>query len=141
MTATRRPVLGVLPALLLTAGYAVVSAVPSHADPAPHRVKYAITAANPTHADIYYLDNEPPDFAAYSHNPYQFVPNIQADIGPGKPWVFELMLDQPDQWALATASSGVSQTKPMFHCDLSVDGVVVVSKDGSNGVLCSLRHW
>ena len=30
---------------------------------------------------------------------------------------------------------------PQFHCDLAVDGAVVVSKDGPKGVLCSLRNW
>ncbi len=110
-------------------------------DPPMHRVKYSVTAANPIRADIYYLDNEPPHFAAWSHNPYEWSPNIQADVGPGKPWVFELMLANPDQYAWVSASSGLSSAKPQFHCDLTVDGIVVASKDGPKGVLCSIRHW
>ncbi|MGH3970142.1 MAG: hypothetical protein ACRDTV_18995 [Mycobacterium sp.] len=117
-------------------------AAPARADDPPlHRVKYAVSATNPIHADIYYLDNEPPHFAAWSHNPYEWSPNIKADVGPGKPWVFELMLADPDQYAWVSASSGLSAAAPQFHCDLSVDGVVVVSKDGPRGVLCSIRHW
>lgn len=139
MTTTRSAFVGIGAAFALASASFAATA---HADDPPaHRVKYTITAANPVHADIYYLDNEPPDFAAWSHDPYRWVPNIQADIGPGKPWVFELMLNKPDQWALVTASSGLSQAAPMFHCDLTVDGVVVASKDGPRGVLCSLRHW
>ncbi|MGH3633840.1 hypothetical protein [Mycobacterium sp.] len=121
---------------------ATIFAAPAGADDPPmHRVKYTVTAANPIRADIYYLDNEPPHFAAYSHNPYEWVPNIQADVGPGKPWVFELMLANPDQYAWVSASSGLSGATPQFHCDLTVDGVAVVSKDGPKGVLCSIRHW
>lgn len=139
MTTPRQALLRIAPVLALITASCMATA---HADdPAPHRVKYTITAANPIHADIYYLDNEPPHFAAWSHNPYEWVPNVKADIGPGKPWVFELMLNNPDQWALVSASSGLSQAAPKFHCDLTVDGVVVISKDGPKGVLCSLRHW
>ncbi|WP_141249110.1 hypothetical protein [Mycobacterium avium] len=104
-------------------------------------MRYTITAANPIKADIYYLDNEPEAFFRWSHNPYQYSPNIKADVGPGKPWVFELMLTNPDQYAWASASSWPSGAAPQFHCDLAVDGVVVVSKDGPKGVLCSIRQW
>ena len=117
-------------------------AAPSGADDPPlHRVKYSVSTASPYRADIYYLDNEPPHFAAWSHDPYEWSPNIKADVGPGKPWVFELMLADPDQYAWVSASSGLSGATPQFHCDLSVDGVVVASKDGPKGVLCSIRHW
>ncbi|MBV9091010.1 MAG: hypothetical protein JO044_14085 [Mycobacteriaceae bacterium] len=106
-----------------------------------HSVSYTVTADNPIYADIYYLDQEPPNYADYSHNPYQFVPNVQADIGPGKPWTYNLMLTNPDQWALVTASAGTEPGTPNFHCRLTVDGVVVKTKDGPTGVLCSLRNW
>lgn len=106
-----------------------------------HHVKYTIWAANPIYADIYYLDQEPPVFSDYSHNPYQFVPNVQADIVPGKPRSYELDLANPDQWALVSASTGSEPGTPQFHCDLAVDGRVVVSKDGPQSVLCSLRSW
>jgi hypothetical protein len=141
MKAVGRSLLGTAMAILVTA---TSLAAPSRADDPPpllHRVKYTVSAANPTRADIYYLDNEPPHFAAWSHDPYEWSPNIKANVGPGTPWVFELMLANPDQYAWVTASSGLSGATPGFHCDLTVDGVVVVSKDGPKGVLCSLRNW
>jgi hypothetical protein len=112
-------------------------------DPPPvlHHVKYVVSASNPIYADIYYLDQEPAIFADYSHNPYQYVPNVQIDIAPGRPWVYELNLANPDEWAMVSASRGPEPATPQFHCDLTVDGKVVVSKDGPTGVLCSLRHW
>lgn len=110
-------------------------------DPVMHHVKYTITVANPIYADIYYLDQEPPIFSDYSHNPYQFVPNVQADIGPGRPWVYELDLANPGQWAMVSVSTGGEPGAPQFHCEVAVDGVVVASKDGPKGALCSIRPW
>ncbi|MGH3557123.1 MAG: hypothetical protein ACRDTK_06460 [Mycobacterium sp.] len=129
-------------AVLLATGSALLTAAPSRADdPVLHRVKYSVSAANPIYADIYYLDQEPPIFSDYSHNPYQFTPNVKVDLAPGKPWTFELMLANPDQYAMVSASSGLEPGTPQFHCDLTVDGVVVASKDGPKGVLCSIRQW
>ncbi|WP_119185014.1 hypothetical protein [Mycobacterium decipiens] len=106
-----------------------------------HHVRYSVSAASPIYADIYYLDQEPPVFSDYSHNPYQFVPNIQVDVAPGQPWAYELDLANPGQWALVSASVGAEPKTPQLHCEIAVDGAVVVSKDGPKGVLCSLRHW
>lgn len=109
----------------------------AQADPVWHQVTYTVSAKNPIYADIYYQDQDPAAFSDYSHNPYTFTPNIQADITPGKPWVQQVPLLNPDQWAMVTVSTGHEPGTPMFHCDLSVDGVVVVSKDGPRG--CSVR--
>jgi hypothetical protein len=120
----------------------LVSTGRAHADdPVMHHVKYTITAQNPIYADIYYHDQEPAIFSDYSHDPYRFTPNVKTDIGPGKPWSFELDMANPDVWAMALASTGTEPGTPGLHCDLSVDGAVVVSKDGPKGVLCSIRNW
>ncbi|OBI43178.1 hypothetical protein A5707_05465 [Mycobacterium kyorinense] len=120
-----------------------IVAAPSRADDAGvmHHVKYTVSADNPIYTDIYYLDQEPPIFADYSHNPYQFVPNVKVDIAPGKPWSYELDLAKPEVWAMVSASTGTEPGTPGLHCTLTVDGKVVVSKDGPKGVLCSIRHW
>lgn len=134
--------LGVYCAMALAVTALTVSAPRSHADDPPmHQVSYTISAKNPIYADIYYRDQDPAVFSDYSHNPYQFTPNIQADIAPGRPWMMQVMLANPDQWAMVSASTGPEPSTPMFHCELAVDGVVVASKDGPRGVLCSLRNW
>jgi hypothetical protein len=127
--------------VLLATAAATLTAAPARADDALHSVRYTVTADQPIYADIYYLDTEPPNFGVYSHNPFQFEPNVQADVGPGKPWTYNLMLANPDQWAWVTASVGTEPGTPNFHCQLTVDGVVVATKDGPKGVLCSLRSW
>ncbi len=139
MTTIGKTMLGVVTATLLATAYAA----PSWADdPVMHQVRYVVTSANPIYADIYYLDQQPDKFSDYSHNPYQYVPNVQADIAPGKPWVSpDVMLANPDLWAMVSVSTGTEPGTPQFQCSLVVDGNVVVSKAGAKGALCSLRNW
>ncbi len=140
MKTVGRPMLAATLAMVVTAnGFAA----PSRADdPVMHPVRYVVTSANPIYADIYYLDQQPQKFSDYSHNPYQFTPNVQADIAPGHPWVSPVvMLSDPNDYAMVTVSVGTEPGTPQFHCALVVDGAVVVSNDGAKGVLCSLRSW
>ena len=140
MRTVGRSLLAAMLAMVVTA---TTFAAPSRADdPVMHQVSYVITSASPIYADIYYLDQQPAKFSDYSHNPYQYTPNVRADIAPGHPWVSPaVMLSDPDDYAMVTVSTGTEPGTPMFHCALVVDGKVVVSNDGAKGVLCSLRIW
>ena len=129
-----------LAGLLVGAGL-VVSTPRAHADPIMHPVKYAVTAENPIYTDIYYLDHQPEKFSDYSHDPYSFTPHVDVDLGPGKPWSFDLDMSDPDDYAMVVASTGTEPGTPGLHCVLAVDGAVVVSKAGLKGALCSLRNW
>jgi hypothetical protein len=143
MTTVDKATLGVVLAALSAAGYGTVAAAQVRADdPVMHQVRYVITAANPIWADIYYLDQQPAKYSDYSHDTYQYTPNVQADIGPGHPWTSPVvMLTDPANYAMVTVSTGTEPGTPMFHCALVVDGVVVKSNDGPKGTLCSLRNW
>jgi hypothetical protein len=140
MTTTKR-LFGVGSAMLLAMAGLSMSTGRAQADPVWHQVTYTVSAKNPIYTDIYYHDQDPTAFSDYSHDPYAFTPNVKVDIAPGKPWVQQVPLLNPDQWAMVLASTGREPGTPQLHCDLAVDGVVVVSKDGPRGVLCSLRHW
>jgi hypothetical protein len=141
MTTVGKAALGVALATLSAAGG--IAAPPVRADdPVMHQVRYVITAQNPIWADIYYLDQQPARFSDYSHDTYQYTPNVQADIGPGHPWTSpEVLLSDPDHYAMVVVSTGTEPGTPMFHCALVVDGKVVTSNDGPKGTLCSLRNW
>jgi hypothetical protein len=139
MTTTKSAFLTGSAGLLATAA-AAATAAPTRAD-VMHSVRYTVTADNPIYANIYYLDQQPSNFGVYSHNPYQFMPNVQADIAPGKPWTQDVTLTDPENYAVVTASTGTEPGTPNFHCTLTVDGAVVATKDGPKGVLCSLRSW
>jgi hypothetical protein len=128
-------------AALLVGGGLVTGTGRAYADPVMHHVKYAVTAENPIYTDIYYLDHQPDKFADYSHNPYSFTPHIDVDLGPNKPWTFDLDMTDPDHYAMVVASTGTEPGTPGIHCVLAVDGAVVVSNGGPKGALCSLRNW
>jgi len=106
-----------------------------------HEVTYTLSTEHPFSAEIYYRDTDPPNFAEYSHDPYLYSPNIEADLGPDRPWVLTVRLADPQQWAMVLGTSGRSPNPPTFHCSLAVDGTVVVTDSGPKGALCSLRHW
>jgi hypothetical protein len=114
---------------------------PAAVDAPAHAVTYTVYTDNPFHADIYYRDSEPPTFADYSHDPYIFSPKVEAELGPGQPWVLNVWLTNPEQWAMVTATSGQSTRPPNFHCTLAVDGTVVATNSGAKGALCSMRLW
>ena len=130
-------------AVVLAAAGMTLGVAPAHAeDPVMHQVTYSVFTEQPFHAaEIYYRDTDPPNYADYSHNPYEFTPNVEVDLGPDKPWVLNVQLADPTQWALVIGTSGLSRNPPNFHCVLAVDGVVVVTKSGAKGALCSIRNW
>lgn len=111
-------------------------------DPVLRHVKYTVFSEVPfRNAEIYYRDVEPSNFAEYSHNPYAYSPNVEADVGPSQMWTLDVMLANPDEWAMVTATSLDSVQRPNFHCVIAVDGQVVVTDQGPKGALCSLRNW
>ncbi|MFP1153625.1 hypothetical protein ACK280_16145 [Mycobacterium sherrisii] len=114
----------------------------AHADqPALHHVTYTVTAQRTVNAEIYFRDTDPPSWAEYSHDPYQFSPKVEAVVGPDMRWTRDVMLAAPDQWAMVSATSGLSPTTANFHCELAIDGQVVATNSGTKGTLCSIRHW
>ena len=131
-----------LAAIGMSAAAVITLAGPATAEgPVMHAVTYTVYTDTPFPADIYYRDAEPPNFADYSHDPYQFSPKIEADLGPDRPWVLNVQLANPAYWAMVLGTSGRSPNPPNFHCTLAVDGQVVVSNSGARGALCSLRNW
>lgn len=120
-------------------------AAPAEAEgPVLHTVRYTVGASQDTRVNIYYRDVEPPNWADYSHNPYLYSPKAAVDLGPGKPWVLEAQLADPDSWAMVVASLPGHTPEPAapgFVCELRVDDVVVATDVGTRGALCSLRTW
>lgn len=115
-------------------------------DPIPgpplHSVKYTVFSETPfRNAEIYYRNVDPPNYADYSHNPYAFSPNVEADLGPSQQWSMDVMLADPDDWAMVVVTSLDSPKRPNFHCVLAVDGKVVATNQGPKGALCSLQNY
>ena len=139
-----RPLLGIMSATALTT--ACLTAIPSagaddDSPPPPlHNVHYTVWAEQPFNVNIFYRDTDPPNWADYSHNPYQFTPKVEADVGPNLQWNLDVGLADPDQWAMVV-SQAVTTKSPNIHCALAVDGVVVKTSQGPKGALCSIRPW
>jgi hypothetical protein len=137
--------LGVVATAVLAAGGVLSVSAPAAAQgppPLPLRnVKYSVFAEQPFFVDIYYRDVDPPNWAAYSHNPYEFSPKVEAQVGPDQQWNLDVQLANPDDWAMVTATSGPGEENPNIHCVLAVDGVVVKTHQGPKGALCSIRSW
>lgn len=139
-----RVTLATLLAVASVGPVAVAQADPAAPPPSPLRqVKYTVWTEQPYNgAEIYFRDTDPPNWAEYSHNPYLYSPNIEANLGPDSKWVLDVGLANPDSWAMVTASIAAdSQAAPNFHCVLAVDGVVVKTHQGAKGALCSIRTW
>ena len=137
--------LSVATATAVTAGGVLFAAAPGAAQGPPpqplHNVKYTVFAERPFFVDIYYRDVDPPNWAAYSHNPYQFSPKVEAQVGPDQQWNLDVALANPNEWAMVTATAGPGEANPNIHCVLAVDGVVVSTDQGPKGALCSIRSW
>ncbi|WP_243858376.1 hypothetical protein [Mycobacterium sp. DL440] len=139
----RKGAVGVLIAVALGAG--VPLATPAHADEDPmlHRVTYTVTAEQPTTVGIYFREVDPPTWADYSHNPYEFSPKDDLTLEPGKPWIRETTLADPMKWAMVTVTTAglAPHDAGTLRCELAIDGIVVHRAAGSKGALCSLRTW
>ncbi|MGV0815524.1 hypothetical protein ABQF34_26550 [Mycolicibacterium boenickei] len=129
----------------VTLGASLSLAAPAHAEENPmmHRVTYTVTAEQPTTVGIYFREVDPPTWADYSHNPYEFSPKDDLTLEPGEPWVREAMLADPMKWAMVTVTTaGLAPQDPhTLRCELAIDGIVVDRAAGPKGALCSLRNW
>lgn len=111
------------------------------AEPVGHKVTYTVTVQGELNmAQIYYLGTEPASQADFDADSSKYLANIRTPLPPGQPWVFETTLNDPTQWALVSAS-GALRVAPNFHCEIAVDGQVMVQQDGASGVQCALRPW
>jgi len=105
-----------------------------------HEVTYTITATSDLTGNISYIKTDPPSMAAYNANSSEYLETVRVPIGGGQPVVYTTTLADPSQWALVTASGGL-RINPEFHCEIAVDGEVVVSEQGGSGVSCATRPW
>lgn len=105
-----------------------------------HEVTYTITATSDLNTNISYIKADPPSMAAYNANASEYLETVRVPIAGGQPLVYTATLADPGQWALVTASGGL-RVNPEFHCEIAVDGEVVVSQQGGSGVSCSTRPW
>jgi hypothetical protein len=125
---------------IVAAGLSCSQAV-STADPTVHTVRYTVTAGQPATVDLYYLTAAPADQAAYNANPNAYLRNERVPVAPDAPWVFETSLTDTS-WAYVSAGAAARYNGSQNpHCEIAIDGNVVVQQDGENAATCALKHW
>jgi hypothetical protein len=129
-------------ALAVAAAAIAVSHGAASAEPAGHLVRYTLTTGGAADFDLFYLVNQPPNKQAYNADAYSFVKKETVNVGPGAPWVFETTLADP-QWAIFTVSSTThgGQAAPNPHCEIAIDGQVVVQQDAPYNLQCQGSQW
>jgi len=128
-------------------GAAAIAPLTATADPAGHQVTYTITTTGNLTGNVRYMNSDPPSQAAYDANSSQYMTTVSATFTGGQPLVYSSTLANPNQWAIVTASGGChwpdcgSGSTPELHCEIAVDGQVVVTQNATTGVTCSTRPW
>lgn len=112
------------------------------AEPTEHQVRYTLTSAGAYEFELFYLTAQPPSMEAFNADAYAFAKREKVSLAPGVPWVFETTFADP-QWAILTVSSTTrgGQAAPNAHCDIAVDGEVLVAQDNPYNVRCQLARW
>jgi hypothetical protein len=131
-------------ALVAAAAGVILGPPTAHADPAGHQVTYTISSPNNLTATVSYVSSDPPSQAAYNADSSKFMTSVQAPLSGGAPVVYTATLANPNQWATISASGMLhwpdSGNGPAaFHCEIAVDGQVVVHQDATTTVTCATR--
>ena len=128
--------------LMAAAASIAVGPVTASAQPDGQQVRYTLTSAGAYEFDLFYLTSQPPSMEAFNADAYAFAKREKVNIAPGVPWVFETTMADP-QWAILTVSSTTrgGQAAPNAHCDIAVDGQVLVAHDDPYNVRCQLSKW
>ena len=124
-----------------------VSSATAQADPAGHQVTYTVSATGNLTGQVRYMNTDPPSQSAFDDNSSRYMNTVQATFSADRPLVYTTTLANPNQWAFVNASGGChwpdcgSGPAPQLHCEIAVDGRVVVRQDAPTGVTCSTRPW
>ena len=129
------------------AALVVLGQATADADPAGHQVTYTITSTGNLTGNVRYMNSDPPSQAAFDANSSQYLNSVQTAFTGGQPLVYTTTLANPSQWAYVAASGGChwpdcgSGATPELHCEIAVDGQVVVTQNATTGVTCATRPW
>jgi hypothetical protein len=148
MTKVQKVTCGVATAIFAAAlGVAGVAFPPGTAHADGHQVTYTITSTGNLTGNVRYINTDPPSQAAFNANSSQYLNTVQTAFTSDQPLVYTATLANPGQWAFVAASGGChwpdcgSGATPELHCEIAVDGQVVVTQSATTGVTCSTRPW
>ncbi|MCV7406379.1 hypothetical protein [Mycobacterium marseillense] len=138
-------------ATLLVCAAVVTSTNPTaKANADGHQITYTVTAEAELYAQIFFMAKQPASITAYADNAAGYLYSVRPKINRYKSWTYTTTLADPDQWATVSAFNHYSEREwpadvpgvlANFHCQIGIDGHVVVSLQGDRAVECTLRQW
>lgn len=112
-----------------------------NADADGHQVQYTITTGQDATLSVSYLAADPASKAALDANPDAYLRNERIGVAPGAPWVFTTTLSDTS-WAYVMAGGAARYNgTPNPHCEIAIDGNVVMQQDGETAATCALKPW
>jgi hypothetical protein len=138
MTNMRTATIRVGAALMLAAASVAIGSGTAGAEPTGHEVKYILSSGTGASFQVNYLTAAPASMDALNADPYAFLKKEEVPT----PWEVTVTLQDP-QWATIDASIGFhrASAQPNPHCEIQVDGKVVVQADGPYTARCQLGNW
>jgi hypothetical protein len=115
-----------------------------------HQITYTVEAEADLYAQILFMAKQPPNLTAYADNAAGYLYSVRPKINRYKSWTYTTTLSDPDQWATVSAFNHFSEREQPpdvpgvladFHCQIAIDGHVVLSMRGDRDVECTLRQW
>lgn len=137
-------------ALLVCAAIVAFTIPTAKANTDGHQITYTVTAEAELYAQIFFMAKQPPSITAYADNAAGYLYSVRPKINRYKSWTYTTTLNDPDQWATVSAFNHYSEREwpadvpgvlANFHCQIDVDGHMVVSLQGDRAVECTLRQW
>lgn len=106
-----------------------------------HEVVYTVTSGQDATLSLNYLIADPPSQAALNANSSAYLRSERVSVSPGAPWVFKTALNDTS-WAYVMAGGAARYNgTPNPHCEIAVDGNVVMQQDGETAATCALKPW
>jgi hypothetical protein len=137
-------------ALLVAVGAAASTDTVAQANSEGHEVVYTVTAGAELYSQIFFMAKQPPNVTAYADDTASYLYSVRPKINADKSWTYTTTLANPDQWATVSAYNHFSEREQPadvpgvladFHCQITIDGQVVLSMQGDRDVECTLRKW
>jgi hypothetical protein len=122
----------------------------SSAAPVGHQVTYTITSKIEQHTTIAFIANQPANEKDYAEHSQTYLYTVRPKVNPDAPWSYTTTLANPDRWAWVSAGDWyafeggyippeVAAIDHGYHCEIAVDGHVVVSNQDRLEVGCGTK--
>lgn len=148
MAQMTRQVASVVAATLIVATVGVeLAKETSSASPVGHQVTYTITSQIEQYADIVFMAKQPANETDYADHAQRYLYALRPKVNPDAPWSYTTTLANPERWAWLSVGdfylfndvyvpAEVAAIDHGYHCEIAIDGHVVVSNRGRLEVGC-----